>query len=83
MRKAFSVTVALVTLMLCTTLVASEVSAAPVGTVGASLPGVTPSPLNGLLSFLARFVVFVTHGNDQLLTNFATFFRHDVGPIKN
>jgi len=34
MRKAFSVTVALVALVVCTTLVVSEVSAAPVGTVG-------------------------------------------------
>ena len=34
MRIAFKVTATLVALMLCTTLFVSEVSAAPVGTVG-------------------------------------------------
>ena len=38
MRIALSVTAALVVLMLCTTLVVSEVSAAPVGFVTAKAP---------------------------------------------
>jgi len=80
LRAALSVTVALVALMLCTTLVVSEVSAAPVGTVGiSSLPGVTPSPLNGLLSFLAGFVAHLVYSNQSLLNNFRIFLVHDLG----
>jgi len=77
LRAALSVTVALVALMLCTTLVVSEVSAAPVGTVGAAVapPQRVPPGVNALLSFLAGLVAHVIHGNAELLKIFATFLR--------
>ena len=54
MRKAFSLVVALVTLMLCTTLVASDVAAASVGTVGAMQPAGSPCFWTQLIQFLMQ-----------------------------
>jgi len=56
LRKAFSVTVALIALMVCTTLVASGVSAAPVGTVGMRVIATPPNFFTMLQQWIMHFV---------------------------
>ena len=81
MRKLFSVSVVLITLMLCVTLFASDVSAAPVSTVGGAPcppPANTP-PINAVLSALAGTVAHFVNGSPQVLITFLQFLAQYTG----